>query len=252
MDRETLINTLEELLTLVDKQYVFPEMAVSIRSELNKRLMNQEYDQIVDANVRAEALTKHLQEITHDKHLRIRYSLDTILEKSSSDKRVQKADAFQTMLQFDNYGFQKVERLPGNIGLLQFTSFAPPEFAGETASSAMTFLSNTSGLILDLRKNFGGSPFMVALLSSYLLEPKPTHLNDLYWRKNEETHQFWSLPYVPGRRFGGKKLIYILTSRQTFSAAEEFTYNLQVIERATVVGERTGGRCPSRRHAQNQ
>lgn len=146
-----------------------------------------------------------------------------------------------TMLKLDNYGFTKIERLPGNIGLLEFQAFAPPEHAGETASGAMMFLANTNGMIIDLRNNFGGSPHMVAFLSSYLLEPSPRLLNNLYWRKNEETHQYWSLPYVPGKRFGGSKPLYILTSRKTFSAAEEFAYNLQTIGRAVVVGERTGG-----------
>src|SRR5262249_31347733 len=35
--------------------------------------------------------------------------------------------------------------------------------------------------------------------------------------------------------------VYVLTSARTFSAAEEFTYNLQAQKRATVVGETTGG-----------
>jgi C-terminal processing protease CtpA/Prc len=116
----------------------------------------------------------------------------------------------------------------------------------------MTFLANTSGLIIDIRKNLGGSPHMVSFLSSYLLEPTPTLLNSLYWRKHDDTHQFWSLPYVPGKRFGGTKPLYILTSRHTFSAAEEFAYNLQAIGRATVVGECTaGGAHPGQMHTIN-
>jgi hypothetical protein len=35
--------------------------------------------------------------------------------------------------------------------------------------------------------------------------------------------------------------LYILTSPYTFSAAEEFTYNMKNLERATIVGETTGG-----------
>ena len=66
------------------------------------------------------------------------------------------------------------------------------------------------------------------------------HLNDFYSRPTNETRQSWTLPYVPGRRLTDTD-VYILTSARTFSGAEEFTYNLKHLKRATVVGETTGG-----------
>jgi C-terminal processing protease CtpA/Prc len=105
----------------------------------------------------------------------------------------------------------------------------------------MNFLANTDALIVDLRRNGGGDPAMVALISSYLFAGETVHLNDLYWREGDSTRQWWTLPYVPGRRFGDKKPVYVLTAKRTFSAAEEFTYNLKNLKRATIVGETTGG-----------
>jgi C-terminal processing protease CtpA/Prc len=80
---------------------------------------------------------------------------------------------------------------------------------------------------------------MVALVCSYLFD-KPTHLNDLYYRKQDETTQYWTLPYVPGPRLI-KQPAFVLTSSRTFSGGEEFTNDLKTQKRATIVGETTGG-----------
>ena len=139
-----------------------------------------------------------------------------------------------------NFGFEKVERLKGNVGYIDLRGFTPAEFSAETIVAAMNFVANTDALIFDLRQNGGGDPATVALLSSYLFGPEPVHLNSLYWREGDTTHQWWTLPFVPGKRYAGKD-VYVLTSKRTFSAAEEFTYNLKNLKRATIIGETTGG-----------
>jgi C-terminal processing protease CtpA/Prc len=104
----------------------------------------------------------------------------------------------------------------------------------------MTFLANTDALIFDLRQNGGGDPEMVALISSYLFGDKPVHLNSLYWRKGDRTEDFYTKPNLVNKKFGDKD-VYVLTSNYTFSGAEEFSYNLKNLKRATIVGETTGG-----------
>ena len=105
----------------------------------------------------------------------------------------------------------------------------------------MTKIADTKVLIVDLRQNSGGDPATVAFMTSYLFGKKKVHLNDLYFRRNDETTQFWTDPKAPGKHFGGKKPIYVLTSGETFSGGEEFAYNLRALERATLIGETTGG-----------
>jgi C-terminal processing protease CtpA/Prc len=107
-------------------------------------------------------------------------------------------------------------------------------------ASVFNFLSNTDSLIIDLRKNGGGDPEMVALISSYLFGAEPVHLNSLYWREGDRTEEFWTKKEVAGKRYTGKD-VYVLTSNYTFSGAEEFSYNLKSLKRATIVGETTGG-----------
>ena len=139
----------------------------------------------------------------------------------------------------DNCAFEKVERLPSNIGYLKFNAFLDPAICGPTATAAMNFLGNVDAVIFDLRGNGGGDPKMIAFISTYLFRD-PTHLNDLYNRKEDSTTQYWTLPYVPGKKLIDKP-VFVLTSKRTFSGAEEFSYNLKNLKRATIIGETTGG-----------
>jgi C-terminal processing protease CtpA/Prc len=59
-------------------------------------------------------------------------------------------------------------------------------------------------------------------------------------RHDNETHQYWTIPWLPGPRFVDQP-VYVLTSRHTFSGGEEFTFDLKTQKRATIVGETTGG-----------
>jgi C-terminal processing protease CtpA/Prc len=146
---------------------------------------------------------------------------------------------YQKMLERTNCAFQKVEILSHNIGYLKLNAFLDPTRCGATLVAAMNFLAHVDAIIFDLRQNGGGDPKMVATVSTYLFD-KPTHLNDLYNRKEDSTTQYWTLPYVPGAILAGKPA-FVLTSKATFSGAEEFAYDLKNLKRATIVGEITGG-----------
>jgi C-terminal processing protease CtpA/Prc len=148
-------------------------------------------------------------------------------------------EEFRAHFAYHNFCFERVERLPGNIGYVDLRCFGPPELSAETVAAVFTFLNHTHALIMDLRENGGGDPAGVALISSYLFD-KPTHLSDIYVRRDDHTEQFWTLPYVTGRRFAGTD-VYVRTSAQTFSGAEDFSYNLKHLKRAKISGEVTGG-----------
>ncbi|MBX7218520.1 MAG: S41 family peptidase [Blastocatellia bacterium] len=242
IDAKQRTEAIDAICAALNKSYVFPEVAKEMEKSLRKRQEQKEYDTLTTGQPFADALTKHLQEVSHDKHIRVRFSVKPIpTESDNHGPTPAEIEDFRRELARTNFGFEKVERLPGNIGYLDLRGFLPADLAGETAAAAMTFLSNSNAVIIDLRRNGGGSPGMVALLCSYLFDAQErVHLNDLYWREGDRTEQFWTLPYVPGKRLAGKD-VYVLTSSRTFSAAEEFTYNLKNLKRATIVGETTGG-----------
>ncbi|HKQ78474.1 MAG TPA: S41 family peptidase [Blastocatellia bacterium] len=240
VDAATRVEVIDGVLKKLNDAYVFPEVAKKMEQAIRERVQKKEYDAVTSASKFAQTLTTHLQEVSRDKHLRVIYSHNPIPpETERREPSPEERERFLSSMKGMNFGFEKVERLSGNVGYLDLRGFMDAEMGGETVVAAMNFLANTDALIIDLRQNGGGSPAMVALISSYLFN-QPTHLNDLYWREGERTQQWWTAPYVPGKRYGNKD-VYILTSKRTFSAAEEFTYNLKNLKRATIVGETTGG-----------
>jgi hypothetical protein len=242
VDAATRAAVIDSAIKNLNEAYVFPEVARKMEQALRERVANKEYDSVTSAKAMAEKLTTDLQAVSHDKHLRVRYSYEAIPERHNAEEpTAEEIEQFKTFLRQTNYGFEKVERLPGNVGYLDLRGFNPAEFAADTGAAAMSFLANTDALIVDLRRNGGGDPAMVAFLTSYIFGAEPVHLNDLYFRPDDSTRQWWTLPHVPGKRFGDKKEVYVLTSKRTFSAAEEFTYNLKNLKRATIIGETTGG-----------
>lgn len=240
LTQENRTAVIEAIVRNLNESYVFPETAKKMETALKARVANHEYDSVTSSKAFAETLTSNLQEVSHDKHLRVRFRYDGVPVQTNHQPTAQQIEQFRSYNRTMNYGFERVERLPGNIGYIDLHGFMDPESGGDTVAAAMALLANTDAMIIDLRQNGGGSPEMVQLICSYFFEGEPVHLNDLYFRPDDSTHQYWTLPHVPGRRYIGKD-VYILTSKHTFSGAEEFSYNMKNLKRATLVGETTGG-----------
>ncbi len=236
--RAALVRALSEKL---EKSYVFPDKAAECSARLDEALQAGELD-VTTPDALAPLLTDLLQDVTADKHLRVRPLSGGPPPEEPTEAELERWQRGQWLRgRTENFGFENVLRVPGNIGVLDLRSFQSPEHAGETARAAMTFLANCDALVVDLRRNGGGDPEMVQLLCSYLFD-EPTHLSSLYWRETDETQEFWTLDEeaLPGPRMPDVP-VFVLTSSYTFSGAEEFTYNLQTRGRATIVGETTGG-----------
>ncbi|HEX7174680.1 MAG TPA: S41 family peptidase [Pyrinomonadaceae bacterium] len=232
---------IDGILKRLNEAYVFPEVAKKMETSVRERVAKGEYDSVASSQAFAEKLTADLQSVSKDKHLRVRYSHDILpVRPERGEPTAEQREERRRELGWMNHGFDKVERLPGNIGYIEFRGFFDEEMGAETVAAAMNFVGGTDSLIIDLRRNGGGNPSMVALISSYLFGPEPVHLNSLYWREGDRTDEFWTRKEVAGKRYLGKD-VYVLTSNRTFSGAEEFAYNLKNLKRATIVGETTGG-----------
>lgn len=227
-------------------KYIYADAGEKMAAAIREHLRSGDYDKVETRAEFAQLLTAHLQAVVPDKHLRISYIEEGAMPDRPrlSIKRGIPADMRKRLSdvgQYWNYAFEKVERLPGNVMYVKFDSFMAAEVAKPAASAAMNFAASGNALIIDLRENGGGDPRMVAHVASYLLGDKKVHLSDMYFRADKETNTFFSNPAAPGPHFGPDKPVYVLTSGQTFSVAEDFTYTLQAMKRVTVVGETSKG-----------
>ena len=241
IDAAARARVIEAAIAKLDSNYVFPDVAAKMAASVRGRLTRGEYDDVTNGVTFAMLLTEQFQEVSKDKHLRVNFSAQRIPDRPANARPDSAArERFRSQLLADNCGFVRSEQLPGNIGYLKFNFFADPDICGATATSAMSTLADVDALIIDLRENGGGSPDMVAYVSSYLFS-KRTHLNNLWTRRTNETNEFWTRPELPGKKVRDDVPVYVLTSSRTFSGAEEFSYNLKNLKRATLIGETTGG-----------
>jgi len=242
-DTKVKEQTVKKISKLLDENYIFPDMAKKMGDLIKQNLAAGNYNNVDDPIKFAETLTADLQSVSNDKHIRVRFSPEDakrLIEQEKNGRDPGDEKHWNEMLKKENYGFKKVERLPGNIGYVDFRNFASPDYSKETVASVMQFLENSDAIIFDLRLNGGGDPAGVQLICSYLFTETPVHLNDLYYRPTDETNEYWTLKKIDGKRIPNVP-VYVLTSRFTFSGAEEFAYNLKNLKRATIVGETTGG-----------
>ena len=224
------------------KQYVFPDVARKMGDLVRRNLKAGQYKALTDPQAFAERLTADLRSVSRDRHLVVGFAPERILEMRTPDEAKKKAalEYRKKADRMDNYGFREVRLLGGNIGYLKFDYFSADPESFPVAAGAMAFLANCDALVIDLRENGGGNPEMIQFLSSYFFDGRPQHLNSFYYRLGEKTKQYWTQVHVPGQRRPDLGL-YVLTSARTFSGAEEFTYNLKNMKRATIVGETSGG-----------
>jgi len=234
----------------LEDNYVIQNTATKLSKFMRSKLFLSDCSRLESAEDIADFMTLELNKIANDKHLSVVYDPQWVNElktyrSSAQTKAFSDSRAMETPT--DNYGFKKVEMLDGNIGYLDIRMFSDSHLGGETLENAMKFLQYADGIIIDLRNNFGGSPFMVTSLASYFFDLDTVHLSTFEQRENGVLTQTqdWTSPYVPGPRFKDTPL-YILTSRNSASAAEGFSYAMQSLTRATIVGEVTAGAAHGR------
>jgi C-terminal processing protease CtpA/Prc len=237
--RARIINDYAHQLT---QQHVDPGKGKQAADELRKRLARGDYDDLTTARTFAARVSQDVAAIIRDRQTYLEY-----IPYDQTDSRQRQPSAPQPA---DNFGLRKYESMPGNIGYLQISRFAPFDRAAyDAAGRFMSKAADTAALIIDLRDAGGDGQDMAAMLASYVLTDtrsyffadKQVHLHDQADRSGRAVVEYWTRSEVPGRRFGGKKPLYVLVNERTSAAAEGFAYDLQQYKRAVVIGAPTLG-----------
>lgn len=230
---------------LLEQHYVFADKGKQASQTLQQWQQQGRYAPFVQAEQFAQAISDDLVTLTGDHHFRFFHDPERARALASTAN----AEQTETMTAAEvdearaqNFGLREVRVLDGNVGYIKLDAFYDLSHAANAVAAAMAVVANTDALILDLRRNHGGSSDTARFLVSYAFDAGETPLFEMHSRENgiDQRHAYQTLPYIPGPRHPARKN-YILTSHYTFSAAESVAYSLQAHKKGLVVGEASGG-----------
>ncbi|MEV0649283.1 S41 family peptidase [Phytomonospora sp. NPDC050363] len=231
-----LDTALNAVLDTVRAHYVHPETAAAMAARVRARRADGAYAGLSGAEFCA-AVTADLRSVYDDRHLTVTWH-DEPLGEPDPGAEAAAVERWRERFRLEAEGVTRVERLPGNVGLIALAGFGDPAGAGAAYEAAMRLLADTYALIVDLRANRGGWPQSAVQFCAHLVGPEPVQVAVVH--KGAERRQCWTPAYVPGPRYLDRP-VHVLTSSRTFSGGEDLAYTLQSLGRATVVGEATSG-----------
>jgi hypothetical protein len=240
VDREMKAGIIDSVLAKINEVYIFPEIAAQIDRHFKSGLADGRYDEFTELQPFVEHLNSDLYDLSRDRHLKIFLLPPEECAGFESNEEAKEYYDHKYTAEYSDYkGFKRVEVLDGNVGYLDLRDFIDHNYVYDRLIGAMALLSDCDAIIIDLRRNGGGSGNTVALLASYFFEER-ARLNDCYNGLTDSIEQYWTFPVPNAGEFPGKPL-YVLIGNGTFSAAEDFAYAMQARKRALLIGGKTRG-----------
>ncbi|MEL6593687.1 MAG: S41 family peptidase [Bacteroidota bacterium] len=234
-------STIQSLNQMLNQFYVFPELALESEEHVNQLWEAGHFDQYSTLEAFADALTESVREVTHDKHIMVEKRMTSVAPVSTLDSWMAQKVENQFYQRRYNSNFKSVTKLEGNVGVLDLRGFYNLAEGKKFADLAMAQLATSDAIVIDLRNNSGGRPEMIFYLIAHFFNEQKQLSSAICRRGDEFTkHEGWSFEEIAGKRMPDVPL-FLVTSSTTFSAAEGFSYDLQVYDRATIVGEITKG-----------
>jgi hypothetical protein len=251
LNEQQKISIINKALELIKDNYVFPDKYNNIATAINKNLNQNIYSKYSDPQEFLNILNNDLQVAGGDKHLKISFSPQLVMQIRDEREEAKKGESQRTpyytpellsWIKYQNFGLRKVERMGGNIGYFKFDQFVDLRLAKESIIGAMNFISNSSAIILDLRENGGGDAQASEFFLNYFL-PDDTEIGKVKFRNQNKSKDVIIQNNPDIKKIPADIPLYILVSRKTASAAEAVAYVLQQFKRAIVIGDQTSGKA---------
>jgi hypothetical protein len=236
------------MVKLIDENYVFPEKGKQIANHLLQEYKKGRFNQIQDWNTFGAVATQCLGSFSHDGHLYVRNDPKTVKELLMAKSQAVDPNATEQQFSYDpfyysneaaekNFGFREVKILEGNIGYIKLSEINISSKSLPVLFAAMTFVSNTKALVIDLRDNGGGGSELGPVFHSFFL-PKDIPLLDFKTR-NGPSRIDKTVLWLTEKKYDNP--LFIIVNEGTASAAEEFAYSLQNKKRAKIIGQPSAG-----------
>ncbi len=263
------------------KYYVFPDVGEACNDYLHEQLNNGTYAAISDPKKLCEALTEDLQKISQDLHVRVVIPNVVSEEETSLSieeiPTIEDLNGPYPLAEFNEKPTEYKSTLDGgdkwipyevqtgilkdntDVGYVDFRGdIRNCKYMGEPQNErdrefmidfenrkeeiikAVNNLQAAKTIIIDLRNCGGGHHTGAQLVCSLFLEDKP--LTQAFYRDgtSDEVKTLSEEELPKNRRLLDQSLI-VLIGPNTFSAAETVTNDMRVFNRATVIGEKSGG-----------
>jgi hypothetical protein len=238
----------ESLADNVSRHYLDAAKGAQLAAVVREAERDGKYESFSSPSELARALTADMLDVTDDLHAGVEFSAAEVPDVGdrgidlppNDDVSLPEWLINRLGRTLANFGVHDVTQSESGIAYIRLTGFFRPFLAGEKYAAAMDRVAGSRALIIDLRENGGGKAESVALLASYFFE-QPTHLSDIENPRTGERKEMWTSNEIEGTRYGSARPVYLLTSRNTFSAAEDFAYAMQTRKRAFIIGEVTKG-----------
>ncbi|XP_062386336.1 retinol-binding protein 3-like [Sardina pilchardus] len=229
------------------ENYCFPENLHGMQHAITQALRSGEITSITDRRTLAAVLSAGVQGALNDPRLAVTFEPGYVEPMATPALSLLPREQLARLVR----GSTKLEVMEGNLGYLRLDRIVGRETAARLGAAGFGFLqenvwnraARTRALILDLRHSVGGELSGVPQVVTFFSDAgtPATLIETVYERPSNSTRQLWTLPRIPGQRYGRRKDLVVLVSKRTSGAAEALAYALQNLKRAIVLGERTSG-----------